>query len=86
MMFNIQGDNGRTRVRIVAGNRLGHFRLDSRQELHIVRVESALDRETTTTYNLTVEAADLGNTTLELQMINRRSYTITEKTHTRTFS
>ena len=58
---NIQGDNGRTRVRIVAGNRLGHFRLDSRQELHIVRVESALDRETTTTYNLTVEAADLGN-------------------------
>ena len=47
-------------MRIVAGNRLGHFRLDSRQELHIVRVESALDRETTTTYNLTVEAADLG--------------------------
>ena len=44
----------------MAGNRLGHFRLDSRQELHIVRVESALDRETTTTYNLTVEAADLG--------------------------
>ena len=82
MMFNIQGDNGRTRVRIVAGNRLGHFRLDSRQELHIVRVESALDRETTTTYNLTVEAADLGNTIT----INLRSYTITEKTHTRTFS
>ena len=70
MMLNIQGDNGRTRVRIVAGNRLGHFRLDSRQELHIVRVESALDRETTTTYNLTVEAADLGNTTVESRAAN----------------
>ena len=48
-----QGNNGKTRA--------GHFRLDSRGDIHIVRVDSQLDRETTRLYNLTVVAEDMGN-------------------------
>ena len=55
-----KGDNGKTSVEIVAGNSEGHFRLDSRSGIHIVRVASELDRETVRLYNLTVVAEDQG--------------------------
>ncbi len=55
-----KGDNGKTSVQIVAGNSQGHFRLDSRGGIHIVRVDSELDRETVRLYNLTVVAEDKG--------------------------
>ena len=42
------------------GVREGHFRLDSKSGIHIVRVASELDRETVRLYNLTVVAEDQG--------------------------
>ena len=56
-----KGNNGKTRVKITEGNQAGHFRLDSRGDIHVVRVDSQLDRETTRLYNLTVVAEDMGN-------------------------
>ena len=57
-----QGLNGQTSVAITEGNHLGHFRLNTLGGgIHIVQVESALDRETTRTYNLTVVAEDAGS-------------------------
>ena len=56
-----KGDNGKTNVKITVGNHLGHFKLDSRGEIHIVRVDSQLDRETQRQYNLTVVAEDMGS-------------------------
>lgn len=54
------GLNGRTSVRIVSGNELGHFRLEEAADLHIVRVNGVLDREEIGKYNLTVVATDQG--------------------------
>ncbi|XP_002037796.2 cadherin-related tumor suppressor [Drosophila sechellia] len=54
------GLNGRTSVRIVSGNELGHFRLEEAADLHIVRVNGVLDREEIGKYNLTVVAMDQG--------------------------
>lgn len=42
-----KGGNGKTELRITSGNEFGHFRLDSRGDIHIVRVQTELDRETT---------------------------------------
>ncbi|XP_017046203.1 LOW QUALITY PROTEIN: cadherin-related tumor suppressor [Drosophila ficusphila] len=54
------GLNGRTTVRIVSGNELGHYRLEEAADLHIVRVNGVLDREELGKYNLTVVAMDQG--------------------------
>ncbi|ALC39766.1 ft [Drosophila busckii] len=54
------GPNGETTTRIIAGNELGHFRLEKTQFLHIVRVNGVLDREEINKYNLTVVAMDKG--------------------------
>jgi len=54
------GLNGKTSVRIVSGNELGHFRLEEAADLHIVRVNGVLDREEIGKYNLTVVAMDQG--------------------------
>ena len=56
-----KGDKGRTSVKITEGNHLRHFKLDSRGDIHIVRVDSELDRESTREYNLTVVAEDKGS-------------------------
>ena len=84
-----QGNNGKTKVKISQGNRAGHFRLDSRGDIHIVRVDSQLDRETTRLYNLTVVAEDMGNPPrtstafliIHVNDINDHAPTFTEQTY-----
>ena len=55
-------DRGRALVNITEGNEEGHFRLDSVGDVHVVRVagRGQLDRETTSQYQLTVQAEDRG--------------------------
>ena len=57
-----QGENGETLLSITQGNEAGHFRLDSVGDIHVVRVagRGQLDRETTSQYQLTVQAEDRG--------------------------
>ncbi|CAH0714413.1 unnamed protein product, partial [Brenthis ino] len=54
------GLNGITSVHIVAGNELGHFRLENSSSVYIVHVNGILDREEISKYNLTVVATDKG--------------------------
>ena len=55
-------DRGRALVNITGGNEEGHFRVDSVGDVHVVRVagRGQLDRETTSQYQLTVQAEDRG--------------------------
>ena len=55
-------DRGRAVVTIIDGNEAGHFRLDSVRDVHVIRVagRGQLDRETTSQYQLTVQAEDRG--------------------------
>ena len=55
-------DRGRALVNITEGNEEGHFRVDSVGDVHVVRVagRGQLDRETTSQYQLTVQAEDRG--------------------------
>lgn len=55
------GANGQTRIQIIAGNELQHFRLEKTPSLDFVRVNGVLDREEISKYNLTVVAMDEGN-------------------------
>lgn len=55
-----EGSNGQTTVEIRAGNELGHFRLDSKSDFDIVRVNGVLDREKISKYNVTIVATDKG--------------------------
>lgn len=55
-----QGPNGQTRLEIISGNELKHFRLESIGNSHIIKVNSVLNREETSSYNLTVRAWDHG--------------------------
>ena len=85
-----KGNNGKTRVMITDGNQAGHFRLDSRGDIHVVRVDSQLDRETTRLYNLTVVAEDMGNPPrtstafliINVNDINDHAPVFTEQTYT----
>ena len=56
-------DRGRTMVSIIEGNEAGHFTVDSVGDIHVVRVagRGQLDRETTSQYQLTVQAEDGGS-------------------------
>lgn len=54
------GLNGQTALAIVNGNELGHFRLESIGNSHILRINDVLDREKVPSYNLTIEAHDFG--------------------------
>lgn len=54
------GANGQTKIRIIAGNELQHFRLEKTPSLNFVRVNGVLDREEISKYNLTVVAMDEG--------------------------
>ena len=55
-------DRGRALVNITGGNEAGHFSVDSVGDVHVVRVagRGQLDRETTSQYQLTVQAEDRG--------------------------
>ena len=55
-------DRGRALVNITEGNEEGHFTVDSVGDVHVVRVagRGQLDRETTSQYQLTVQAEDGG--------------------------
>lgn len=55
------GANGHTKIRIIAGNELQHFRLEKTPSLDFVRVNGVLDREEISKYNLTVVAMDEGS-------------------------
>ena len=57
-----QGEGGETQLTITEGNESGHFTVDSVGELHVVRVagRGQLDRETTSQYQLTLQAEDGG--------------------------
>ncbi|KAH9417147.1 Protocadherin Fat 4 [Dermatophagoides pteronyssinus] len=55
-----RGRNGQTWLEIVDGNQLGHFRLESLGNSHIIKVNSQLDREHIARYNLTIMAHDNG--------------------------
>ncbi|XP_054159642.1 cadherin-related tumor suppressor-like [Oppia nitens] len=54
------GLNGMTTLDIANGDELGHFRLDSIGNSHIIRVNGTLDREKASSYNLTIRAYDKG--------------------------
>ena len=56
-------DRGRAIVSIIEGNEDGHFTVDSVGDIHVVRlaVRGQLDRETTSQYQLTVQAEDGGS-------------------------
>ena len=56
-------DRGRERVTITDGNEAGHFTVDSVGDIHVVRVagRGQLDRETTSQYQLTLQAEDRGS-------------------------
>ena len=56
-----EGANGLSRVEILDGNALGHFRLDETPSFHMVRVNAVLDRERIAEYNLTLGASDAGS-------------------------
>ena len=55
-------DRGRAEVSIIEGNEAGHFTVDSVGDIHVVRVagRGQLDRETTSQYQLTLQADDRG--------------------------
>lgn len=55
-----EGLNGATKIQIVSGNELGHFRLENTPSFDIVRVNGILDREEISKYNLTIMATDQG--------------------------
>ena len=75
-------DRGRALVNITEGNEEGHFRLDSVEDVHVVRVagRGQLDRETTSQYQLTVQAEDRGTpprtstATLTVNIIGKRRF------------
>ena len=75
-------DRGRALVNITEGNEEGHFRLDSVGDVHVVRVagRGQLDRETTSQYQLTVQAEDRGTpprtstATLTVNIIGKRRF------------
>lgn len=54
------GLNGQTWLEVASGNELGHFRLESIGNSHIIRVNGVLDRENVPHYNLTIIAHDYG--------------------------
>ena len=54
-------DRGHPVVSIIAGNDAGHFTVDSVEDSNILRVAGQLDRETTSQYQLTVQAVDGGS-------------------------
>ena len=56
-------DRGRAVISIIAGNEAGHFTVDTVGELHVLRVagRDQLDRETTSQYQLTLQAEDRGS-------------------------
>lgn len=54
------GPNGQTSLQIVSGNELGHFRLESIDSTHIIRVNSSLGSKVSS-YNLTLVAQDFGS-------------------------
>ena len=56
-------DRGRAVVSIIEGNEAGHFTVDSVGDIHVVRVagRGQLDRETTSQYQLTLQAEDRGS-------------------------
>ena len=56
-------DRGRERVTITDGNEAGHFTVDSVGDIHVVRVagRGQLARETTSQYQLTLQAEDRGS-------------------------
>ena len=56
-------DRGRAIVSIIEGNEDGHFTVDSVGDIHVIRVvgRGQLDRETTSQYQLTVQAEDGGS-------------------------
>ena len=55
-------DRGRSKVSIIAGDPDKHFTVDSVGDIHVIRVagRGQLDRETTSQYQLTVQAEDRG--------------------------
>ncbi|OQR71487.1 cadherin-related tumor suppressor-like [Tropilaelaps mercedesae] len=55
-----EGPNGETDLRVVGGNELGHFRLQSSGDFYLLRVAGVLDRERVPLYNLTVVGTDRG--------------------------
>ena len=55
-----QGESGETQLTITQGNEAGHFTLDSRGVLRVAG-RGQLDRETTSQYQLTVQAEDRGS-------------------------
>ena len=75
-------DRGRALVNITEGNEEGHFRLDSVGDVHVVRVagRGQLDRETTSQYQLTVQAEDRGTpprtstATLTVNVLGKRRF------------
>ena len=56
-------DRGKAKVSIIEGNQEGHFTVDSVGDIHVVRVagRGQLDRETTSQYQLTLQAEDRGS-------------------------
>ena len=54
-------DRGQANVTIIEGNEAGHFTVDSVGDFHVIRVAGQLDRETTSQYQLTVQAEDGGS-------------------------
>ena len=56
-------DRGKAKVSIIEGNQEGHFTVDSVGDIHVVRVagRGQLGRETTSQYQLTVQAVDGGS-------------------------
>ena len=54
-------DRGRAVVSIIEGNEAGHFTVDSVGDINVLRVAGQLDRETTSQYQLTVQAEDRGS-------------------------
>ena len=75
-------DRGRSKVSITAGDPDKHFTVDSVGDLHSVRVagRGQLDRETTSQYQLTVQAEDRGTpprtstATLTVNIIGKRRF------------
>ena len=55
-------DRGRSKMSIIAGDPDKHFTVDSVGDIHVIRVagRGQLDRETTSQYQLTVQAEDRG--------------------------
>ncbi|XP_063697547.1 cadherin-related tumor suppressor [Culicoides brevitarsis] len=55
-----EGTDGRTSLKIIAGNELDHFRLEWATSFYLMRVNSVLDREEISKYNVTIVATDSG--------------------------